>query len=74
VRLYWTRERVVASIQEWVALYGEPPSSYEWNPSDRRRARKPSRYTSTRYPHTAIVVRRFGSWRNAITTARQDES
>ena len=29
----WTRDTIINAIQEWVALYGEPPRAADWNPS-----------------------------------------
>lgn len=29
----WTREAIIEKIQEWAALYGEPPRAADWNPS-----------------------------------------
>src|SRR6266536_2866978 len=29
----WDRDSIIEAIQEWVALYGEPPRAADWNPS-----------------------------------------
>ena len=29
----WDRDSIIMAIQEWVALYGEPPRASDWNPS-----------------------------------------
>ncbi|HEV2770620.1 MAG TPA: hypothetical protein VGV40_10595 [Solirubrobacteraceae bacterium] len=29
----WDRDSIIQAIQEWVALYGEPPRAADWNPS-----------------------------------------
>lgn len=29
----WDRDTIIQAIQEWVALYGEPPRAADWNPS-----------------------------------------
>lgn len=57
VAKWWTRERVIAAIQEWAREHGEPPRSLEW-----RRA-------TPAFPHDATVKRLFGSWNAAIAAA-----
>ncbi|PTL56432.1 hypothetical protein C7Y72_15840 [Paraconexibacter algicola] len=32
----WDRDTIIQAIQEWVALYGEPPRAADWNPSSAR--------------------------------------
>ncbi len=29
----WDRDSIIIAIQEWVAIYGEPPRAADWNPS-----------------------------------------
>lgn len=29
----WDRDSIITAIQQWVALYGEPPRAADWNPS-----------------------------------------
>ena len=50
----WTRETIIEKIREWNELYGEPPCSADWNPSNGRFAafvegQIPSRDRSARH-------------------------
>jgi hypothetical protein len=71
----WTRERIVEALHDWTRLVGSPPRSYEWAPASARvlgRESPLSRLWATshpRWPSTATVVRRFGSWNSALSAA-----
>lgn len=39
----WDRDSIIQAIQEWVALYGEPPRAADWNPSSAKWSGQPWR-------------------------------
>ena len=53
----WTKERIEAAIQEWVAEHGRPPTVKEWQ------------VPGQRYPWPRTLARAYGSWSAAITAA-----
>ncbi len=56
--VHWTRERIIAAIQEWAERFGHPPASGDW------------RFGVAPYwPATSTVQNRFGSWNAAISAA-----
>ena len=70
----WTADILIARIQEWAALYGEPPASNDWNSwqarvalGDEARARRFE--NDDHWPWFTTVVQRFGSWNAAIRQA-----
>lgn len=72
-RTVWTREKIIAAILEWVALYGEPPAIPDWHPyaaehqlSDAKRA---ARFRGGDWPSAESVIREFGSWNAGIAAA-----
>jgi hypothetical protein len=71
----WPKELLVARIQEWNDLYGEPPASTDWNPhwletggNDPDRARR-WRDGHPHWPWFTVVHREFGGWNPAIEAA-----
>jgi len=48
---YWTRERIRDAFVDYVARYGEWPTSHDW------------RYGSPENPHYSTVIAQYGSWR-----------
>lgn len=72
--MIWTPERVIAAIQEWVALYGDPPAIPDWSPyharalHDEERARRWER-ADGRWPWYTVVFNRFGSWNEGLRAA-----
>lgn len=68
----WPRERIIAKIQEWAALYGSPPSTTDWYPGrcrefgDEERA---LRFEAGDWPWFTIVVSHFGTFNTAIKEA-----
>ncbi len=56
--LYWNKDRIRAAMQEWLEIYGKPPTANEW-----LRPGLPDRW---KYPHTGSVKYQFGTWNNAI--------
>lgn len=73
--LKWTPEIIIARIQEWARLYGEPPALADWNPTtcadvyhDWARARR-FHEASGHWPWFVTVIERFGSWNAAIEAA-----
>ena len=71
----WTRRRVIAAIQDWADLYGEPPAVPDWNPNrarqtgDEQRAQRFEAGRPGRWPWFTQVVQRFGSWNAGIAMA-----
>lgn len=67
-RRKWTRERILADIQEWNRLYGSPPTAQDWltGPSTKERDEKRG---GRRWPHIGVVQKMFGSWSNALEVA-----
>jgi hypothetical protein len=62
-RTRWTREAVIEKILEWNALYGEPPTAADWNPSLARwRAQewRIERYRAGDWPAVNAAKRPFG--------------
>lgn len=53
----WPKERIIERIREWEAIHGRPPTSWDW------------RYASNGYPNYSSVLKRFGSWADAIEAA-----
>jgi hypothetical protein len=72
-RTPWTREAVIEKIREWNALYGEPPTAADWNPSLARwRAQewRIERYRAGDWPAVNAAKRPFGgSFRAAVRAA-----
>lgn len=69
---YWTRERIIEAICEWVAEYGEPPTAMQWSPSQARRAGlgwMAERWESGEWPVLTTVQKAFGSWNAGIAAA-----
>jgi AraC-like DNA-binding protein len=61
----WTPGRIIADIQEWNRLYGEPPRSMDWLYAERR-ARLADHHS---WPPVTAVQREFGTWSNALEAA-----
>lgn len=60
-RHYWTQERIVSSIQEWVRVYGELPTAHRWGYG--------ADYELVQHPSLSVVLREFGRWSEAIRNA-----
>lgn len=58
-RRYWTREWILDACHEWVAIYGTPPRSDNW-----QRSPDPNRY-----PCSQTVKTKFGSWNKMLEAA-----
>lgn len=72
VRKKWKDETVLDKIREWNDLYGEPPTSVDWNPFEAKRRGhhlRAERFLKGEWPWFTIVYRYFGSWNNAIELA-----
>jgi hypothetical protein len=71
----WTRASIRAAIEAWLAEEGQAPRSYDWEPAAARAAGFPLAGAEKwerehpRWPHAALVKRRYGSWRAALATA-----
>lgn len=71
----WPEARIIACIQDWNEMYGEPPAAPDWGPTiargqlhDEERANR-FEAAEGRWPWFTIVVRRFGSWNAGIVAA-----
>lgn len=61
----WTPERIIADIQDWNRIYGQPPRAKDWllqPPDDGTPGFR-------RWPHVGIIQKEFGSWSNALEAA-----
>lgn len=56
-RRSWSKEEIIAAMQEWAAEYGEPPTTTDW------------RKSSPQHPTAVTVHTLFGSWSAAIEAA-----
>lgn len=73
----WTREAIVLAIQEWAAVWGEPPAVADWRPwkarhslRDEERARRAEREIAAgRCPSASKVYDEFGTWTAALRAA-----
>ena len=59
MRRVWTKDAIKTAIRQWVEIYGEPPTSKEWNGS-----RRPNWV-----PEVQTVRYYFGTWNGAIQAA-----
>lgn len=69
-----SREWVIASIRDWVQLFGAPPSAQDWNQAMARRNGRTDlvdRYEQTgrEWPSTTLAQDNFGSWNAALAAA-----
>lgn len=75
VLLYWTRERILAAIHEWVEEYGRRPVATDWlrqvegSLGQYVKAPRSQWVGSRRWPPVSSVQREFGSWANALEAA-----
>lgn len=72
----WDKARIVQAIREWADLYGEAPTSTEWNPALAARVHPPAvarlmrkRFESGDWPTPPTVANYFGSWNAALVAA-----
>lgn len=73
----WTRDTLIDAVHEWVRLFGEVPTTTEWNPSPsvlrrltpERRAQVAERRAAGRWPRLDAVNRVFGSLPGLIAAA-----
>jgi hypothetical protein len=69
----WTRERVLAALQEWTAANGRPPRAEDWSTlaETKQRAEPACRWLpeSPSWPCPTTVRRYFGSWSAALEAA-----
>lgn len=66
----WPQERVVAAIQRWAEMFGQPPSANDWNTSSPwHKGERVKRWNSGDWPYPSTVVARFGTWNAALEAA-----
>lgn len=74
-RQKWTAELLIARIQEWARIYGEPPAMPDWGSwTARNQLRDEARAqrfedADGHWPWFTVVVRRFGSWSEGLRAA-----
>ena len=70
----WTRDEVLAAMRAWRALYGWPPSSYDWSRTHARRrgGEALDRIQKGDWPSGSVVTRVLGSWAEARAVAAAD--
>lgn len=70
---WWTKERITLAIQSYAAIYGQAPAADDWAPSRATRSGRPELAERWRedgcWPSHYTVIRKFGSWNNAIRAA-----
>ena len=65
-------EDILAAIQRWDCLYGEPPAMSDWAPARARRLGhewRVQRYFAGDWPHLTTVLKQFGTFGAAIEAA-----
>jgi Homing endonuclease associated repeat len=65
-------EEIVGAIRRWTELYGEPPAMADWSPARARRAGQEwrlERYYAGDWPSVNTVLRRFGTFGEAVRRA-----
>jgi hypothetical protein len=65
-------EEILSAIREWTRLYKEPPAIADWSPARARAAGqlwRLDRYYAGNWPSTNTVVRRFGTFSDAVRMA-----
>jgi hypothetical protein len=65
-------EDLLDAIREWASRYGEPPATTDWSPSRARGAGqewRAERYLAGDWPSVSTVIRRFGTFGDAIRAA-----
>ncbi len=71
----WMNERIVDALRAWTAETVRAPRCIDWAPAAARAGSFPldgaERWEREhpRWPHHALVVSRFGSWRAALETS-----
>ena len=64
----WDRQGVISALRRWTRLEGQLPSSEAWLGGRHAHGRWAREYP--RWPSTAVVNSRFGSWNAAMAAAR----
>ncbi|MGA2928712.1 MAG: hypothetical protein ABSG43_22530 [Solirubrobacteraceae bacterium] len=68
----FTPEAIIARIQHWTRLHGEPPTIRDWDPSRARRTRqgwRAERFEAGAWPSVGMVKRQFGTFNAAVEAA-----
>lgn len=69
------REHMIARIQEWAKIHGEPPAMNDWNPVSARKIlhdeERAKRWEDSDgyWPWFTLIVREFGSWNKGVEAA-----
>jgi hypothetical protein len=62
----------IAAIQEWAAIYGEPPAVTDWSQQHARECKdeaRARRWLEDGWPSARAVIKVFGTWNAAIVAA-----
>jgi hypothetical protein len=68
----YTREDIVARIQQWTSTHGQPPTIRDWDPSRAQRsgeAWRAERFATGDWPSVGMVRRQFGTFNAAVQAA-----
>jgi len=68
----FSREDILARVQDWERAYGEPPTIRDWDPSRARRSGQPwraERFAAGEWPSVGMVRRQFGTFNAALRAA-----
>jgi hypothetical protein len=68
----FSQEAIIARIQEWARVHGEPPTIRDWDPSRARRSGQPwraERFEMGDWPSVGMVKRQFGTFNAAVQSA-----
>lgn len=73
-RQIWPVAVLIARIQEWARIYGDPPAMNDWNPTSARSMHDEARARRWEdadgyWPWFTTVVNRFGTWNAGIEAA-----
>ena len=68
----YTREDIVARMQHWTRLHGQPPTIRDWDPSRAQRSGqgwRAERFAAGDWPSVGMVRRQFGTFNAAVQAA-----
>jgi hypothetical protein len=60
----WTENSLIEALRAWTAMYGNPPTSSQWQAS-----KADSRFRQHAWPSSSVVIQVFGSWNKGIEAA-----
>jgi Homing endonuclease associated repeat len=66
------QEEIIARVQDWARVHGEPPTIRDWDPSRARRSGqewRAERFEAGAWPSVGMVRRKFGTFNAAVQAA-----